>query len=334
VPDSGACGDESWRPTASLRILRLRARLLARVRDFFAQRAVLEVDTPLLSRCAATDPALDSLRTEYVGPGAPGGLPLYLQTSPEFFMKRLLAAGSGPVYQLSHVFRNGEHGSRHNPEFMMLEWYRPGMDYHALMDEVDALLAFSLRGIRDYQPARRVAYRAWFQEHTGLDPWSIDVPALRDFVARAVGQAPPGMDGTRLSPWLDLVVTHWIEPRIGDRALFVFDFPPAQAALARVRKDPVPVAERFELYFGGIELANGFHELADAAEQRLRFEADNRLRERSGLGPIPLDESLLGALAHGLPDTSGVALGVDRLVMLAADLPQISAALPFSLQRV
>jgi len=232
------------------------------------------------------------------------------------------------------VFRNGEYGSRHNPEFMMLEWYRPGMDYHALMDEVDALLAFSLQGIRDYHPARRVAYRAWFQEHTGLDPWSIDVPALHDFVTRTLGPAPAGMDETRLSPWLDLVVTHWIEPRIGDQALFVFDFPPAQASLARLRKDPVPVAERFELYFGGIELANGFHELADAAEQRSRFEADNRLRERWGLPVIPLDESLLGALAHGLPDSSGVALGVDRLVMLAADLPEISAALPFSLQRI
>ncbi len=304
------------------------------MRAFFAQRGVLEVDTPLLSRGAATDPALDSFRTAYLGPGAAGGLPLYLQTSPEFFMKRLLAAGSGPVYQLSHVFRNGEYGSRHNPEFMMLEWYRPGMDYHALMDEVDALLAFSLQGVRDYHPARRVAYRTWFQEHTGLDPWSIDVPALRDFVARTLGPTPAGMDETRLSPWLDLVVTHWIEPRIGDRALFVFDFPPAQAALARLRRDAAPVAERFELYFGGTELANGYQELADAAEQRSRFEADNRLRERSGLPVIPLDESLLGALEHGLPDSSGVALGVDRLVMLAADLPEISAALPFSLQRV
>ncbi len=314
--------------------MRLRARLLGRIRAFFAQQDVLEVDTPLLSRFAATDPALESFRTQYLGPGAAGGLQLYLQTSPEFFMKRLLAAGSGPIYQLGHVFRNGEYGGRHNPEFMMLEWYRPGLGHHALMDEIDALLAFTLRGIRDYQPARRVAYRDWFQDHTGLDPWSSDVPALRDFVERNVGAVPVGMDETRPSPWLDLVVTHWIEPRISDPALFVFDFPPAQAALARLREDPVPVAERFELYFDGIELANGFHELGDAAEQRSRCEADNRLRERSGLPAIPLDEYLLAALAHGLPDSSGVALGFDRLVMLAADLRQISAALPFSLQRV
>jgi lysyl-tRNA synthetase class 2 len=334
VPDSGAPGVGSWRPDASLEIIRLRARLLGRVRSFFAQRGVLEVDTPLLSRFAATDPALDSFPTCYLGPGAAGGLSLYLQTSPEFFLKRLLAAGSGPVYQLGHVFRNGEYGRRHNPEFMMLEWYRPGMDHHTLMDEVDALLAFVLLGILDYRPARRVAYRDWFQDHTGLDAWSSDVSALRGFVERNIGPVPAGMDETRLSPWLDLVVTHWIEPRSGAEALFVYDFPAAQAALARVRKDPVPVAERFELYFGAVELANGFHELGDAAEQRLRFEADNSLRQRSGLPAMPLDEHLLAALGAGLPDSSGVALGFDRLVMLAADVAEISAAMPFSLQRV
>ena len=334
MPDSGACGAGSWRPDASLEIIRLRARLLGRVRAFLAQQGVLEVDTPLLSRFAATDPALDLFATRYFGPGAPGGLPLYLQTSPEFFMKRLLAAGSGPVYQLGHVFRNGECGRRHNPEFMMLEWYRPGMGHHALMDEIDALLAFALQDILDYRPARRVAYRQWFQDHTGLDPWSCDVPALRGFAERNIGPVPRGLDETRLSPWLDLVVTHWIEPQIHDEALFVYDFPAVQAALARVRKDPVPVAERFELYFDGIELANGFHELGDAAEQRARFEADNSLRQRSGLPTMPLDEYLLTALAAGLPDSSGVALGFDRLVMLAADVAEISAAMPFSLQRV
>jgi len=334
VPDSGASGVGSWRPDASLEIIRLRARLLGRVRSFFAQRGVLEVDTPLLSRFAATDPALDSFPTRYLGPAAGGGLPLYLQTSPEFFMKRLLAAGSGPVYQLGHVFRNGEYGRRHNPEFMMLEWYRPGMDHHALMGEVDALLAFALQGILDYQPARRIAYRQWFQDHTGLDPWCDDVPALRSFIERKIGPAPEGMDETRLTPWLDLVVTHWIEPQIGDQALFVYDFPVAQAALARVRNDPLPVAERFELYLKGVELANGFHELADAAEQRLRFQADNSLRERYGLPAMPPDENLLAALAAGLPDSSGVALGFDRLVMLAAELAEISATMPFSLQRV
>jgi lysyl-tRNA synthetase class 2 len=334
VPDSAGSAGGDWRPDASLEVVQLRATLLARIRAFFAQRAVLEVDTPLLSRFAATDPSLDSFSTRYLGPAGAGGLPLYLQTSPEFFMKRLLAAGSGPVYQLGHVFRNGEFGRRHNPEFMMLEWYRPGMDHHALMDEIDALLAFTLGGLLDYQPARRIAYRRWFQDHTGLDPCLDEVPMVRSFIERNIGRVPGGMDETRITPWLDLVVTHWIEPRIGDQALFVYDFPVAQAALARVRDDPVPVAERFELYIKGVELANGFHELSHAAEQRLRFEADNSLREQLGLPAMPPDEHLLAALAAGLPDSSGVALGFDRLVMLAADLSEISSAMPFSLRRV
>lgn len=334
MPETGGGAAGDWRPDAGLEVIGLRATLLARIRAFFAQRGVLEVDTPLLSRFAATDPALESFLTCYRGPGAAGGLPLYLHTSPEFFMKRLLAAGSGPVYQLGHVFRNGEYGRRHSPEFMMLEWYRPGIDHHALMDEIDALLAFALQDIVDYQPARRIAYRQWFRDYTDLDPWSHEVAALRSFFQRHVGQVPDGLDETRLSPWLDLVVTHWIEPQLGDQTVFVYDFPVAQAALARVRNDPLPVAERFELYLRGAELANGFHELGDAAEQRLRFQADNRLRERSGLPAMPADELLLGALAAGLPDSSGVALGFDRLVMLAANLPEIAAAMPFSLARI
>ncbi len=323
-----------WRPDAALETLQLRATLLARMRAFFAQQGVLEVDTPMLSRSAATDPALEPFLTRYVGPGAADGLALYLQTSPEYFMKRLLAAGSGPVYQLGHVFRNGELGRRHNPEFMMLEWYRPGMDHHELMGEVDALLTFTLAGLVDYRPARRISYRQWFGDFTGLDPWSADVTALRRFAQQNIGSVPVGMDTSRLDPWLDLLVTHWIEPRLGDETLFVYDFPVSQAALARVREDPLPVAERFELYLKGVEVANGFHELGDAAEQRRRFEADNRLRGRSDLVALPLDENLLAALAAGLPDSSGVALGFERLVMLAADLPDIGAAMPFPLQRV
>jgi len=332
VPEAPASGD--WKPEARLEVIRLRATLLARIRAFFRERGVLEVDTPLLSRFTATDPALDSFTTRYRGPGAADGLTLYLQTSPEFFMKRLLAAGSGPVYQLGHVFRNGECGRMHNPEFMMLEWYRPGLDPQALMDEIDALLVFTLQGLLDYQPARRTTYRQLFLDHAGLDPWSDDVPKLRDFIERNIGPVPQGMDETRLTPWLDLLMTHWIEPRIGDQPLFVYDFPVAQAALARLRQEPVPVAERFELYLKGVELANGFHELGDAGEQRQRFEADNGLRLRSGAAAMPVDEYLLAALDAGLPDSSGVALGFDRLLMVAANLPEIGAALPFPWPRV
>ena len=332
MPEAPASGH--WLPEAPLEVIRLRAALLARIRAFFAERGVLEVDTPLLSRFAATDPALDSFVTAYLGPGAADGVPLYLQTSPDFFMKRLLAAGSGPVYQLGHVFRNGECGRLHNPEFMMLEWYRPGLDPQALMDEIDDLLRFALHGLLDYRPARRTTYRQLFLDYTGLDPWSDEVPRLRDFIECNIGPVPQGMDETRLTPWLDLLVTHWIEPRIGDQALFVYDFPVAQAALARLRQEPVPVAERFELYLNGVELANGFHELGDAGEQRRRFEEDNGLRTRSGLAAMPVDEHLLAALDAGLPDSSGVALGFDRLLMLAANLPHIGAAMPFPWTRV
>jgi lysyl-tRNA synthetase class 2 len=315
-------------------IIQLRASLLARIRAFFAQRGVLEVDTPQLSRYAATDPGLESFVTSYRGPGGAAGVPLYLHTSPEFFMKRLLAAGSGAIYQLGHVFRNGEYGRRHNPEFMMLEWYRPGLDHHALMDEVDALLSVVLEGVADYRPARRIDYRHWFHGYTGLDPWSDDVTALRDFVQRQLGSVPEGLDDTRLDAWLDLIVSHCIEPQLDEQPLFVYDFPVAQASLARLRRDALPVAERFELYFRGVELANGSRELADAGEQRERFRTDNLLRQRRGLATVPPDEYLLAALSAGLPDTSGVALGFDRLLMLAAELPDLAAAIPFSLARV
>jgi lysyl-tRNA synthetase class 2 len=332
VPDSD--GAALWRPGATLETLQLRAALAGRVRSFFARRGVLEVDTPLLSRFAATDPALDSFLTGYRAPGDTRGLPLYLQTSPEFFMKRLLASGSGPIFQLAHVFRNGEAGRWHNPEFMMLEWYRPDVDHHGLMDEVESLLEFTLKGYIDCRPARRLSYRHWFEAFTGLDPWLDDVPAFRRFVETSIGPVPAGMPEKQLAPWLDLVVTHWIEPRLGDETLFVYDYPVAQAALARVRRDAPPVAERFELYMNGMELANGFHELADATEQRLRFEADNRLRVDSGLSRVPADEHLLAALNAGLPDSSGVALGFDRLVMVAAGLSDIGACMPFPLRAV
>jgi lysyl-tRNA synthetase class 2 len=314
--------------------LRLRAVLMARIRSFFHGSDVLEVDVPVLSRFGATDPAIESLRSLYQGPGAPDGMPLFLHTSPEFFMKRLLAAGSGSIYQLSHVFRNGESGRRHNPEFMLLEWYRTGIDHWALMDEIDKLLATVLEGFVDYRPARRISYRQWFLDATGLDPWRDDVAEFRCFAEQNLASVPATMDDDTLDPWLDLLVTHWIEPQLDEQALFVHGYPPGQAALARLTTGEEVVAERFELFLNGVELANGFHELCDAEEQRRRFADDNRIRRRSGLGAVPVDEHLVAALVHGLPDSSGVALGFDRLVMLAAGLPDVASAMPFSLDRV
>jgi lysyl-tRNA synthetase class 2 len=322
-----------WRPGAGLDTLRLRADLLARVRAYFAAREVMEVDTPLLGRAATTDPAIESFATAYHGPGGSARLPLYLQTSPEFFMKRLLAAGSGPIYQLSHVFRNGEAGRRHNPEFMLLEWYRPGYDQHQLMDEIDTLLAQVLQGWLEYRPARRISYRQWFVDETGLDPWSDGPAAFRAFACAHLPSLPAGMPDDDLDPWLYLLLTHWLEPRLGGGAVFVYDYPVSQASLARVRREPLPVAERFELYLDGVELANGFRELADPGEQAQRFAGDNNARRLNGQVEMPVDNALLAALERGLPDCSGVAVGFDRLVMLAAGVAELDSATGFSLAR-
>ncbi|VAW76422.1 Translation elongation factor P Lys34--(R)-beta-lysine ligase [hydrothermal vent metagenome] len=323
-----------WRPGASREVLQMRAMLMGRIRDFFREQGVLEVDTPTLSSSATTDPAIESLQTRYTGPEAADGKALYLQSSPEFFMKRLLATGCGPIYQLAHVFRDGEYGARHNPEFMMLEWYRPGFNHHQLMDEIDALLVEVLAGLVDYQPARRISYRDWFIENTGLDPWIDEIVAFQQFAEKNLEGSLPGLDEEGLDAWLDLLVTHWLEPRLDASALFVFDYPPSQASLARLRGDGHPVAERFELYFGAVELANGFHELSDSAEQQQRFMEENIQRTKRGKKEMPMDKALIAALSHGLPDCSGVAIGFDRLLMVAAGETRIDAVMPFGLERV
>ena len=327
----------AWEPAITLETLRLRARLLAAIRDFFAARGVLEVDTPALSRAASTDLQLHSFTTHYTGPEAPDGAPLFLHTSPEFPMKRLLAAGSGPIYQIGKVFRNGECGRWHNPEFTLLEWYRPGFDHHALMDEVEALVT----GLLDTQPSasERVSYGALFLRHAGIDPHSASAVEIRECAsAHGVGEVP-GLTLDERDAWLDLLLTHTVIPRMEPQRLyFVYDYPASQAALARIRPPPAPgqacaLAERFELFINGIELANGFHELGDSPEQRHRFERDNARRQAQGLPPMPLDEYLLAALAHGLPPCAGVALGIDRLLMLAAGVDSISEVIAFPFER-
>ncbi len=315
-----------WRPGATLEVLRQRARILQRIRAFFMERGVLEVETPLLGRAASTDPFLDSFSTRYHGPG--GGL-RYLQTSPEFAMKRLLAAGSGPIFQICKAFRNGEAGGRHNPEFTLLEWYRPGFDHHALMDEVEALIA-ALLGCG---AVPRVSYGRLFQEHLGIDPHRAEVAELAA-VARRHRLDVAGMEREGRDTWLSLLLTHLIEPNFEtDRPLFVHDYPASQAMLARVREGDPPVAERFELYWGPMELANGFHELTDAAVQRARFEADLAERRARGLEAVPMDEALLDALEAGLPPCAGVALGIDRLVMAACGKGRIDEVVAFTIER-
>lgn len=300
--------------------------MLAVTRRFFEQRKVMEVCTPVLSQAAATDPAIEPLHTCYTGPGYPTGLELFLQTSPEFAMKRLLAAGSGPIYQIAQVFRDGEYGPRHNPEFSLLEWYQPGFDHHALMQEVADLVGVCLS--QEFA-VEKISYVALFREMFGWDPLQVDASQLAE-TARA-----QGVYADRLSnrdEWLDLLMSLVIEPTLGRQGLtFIYDYPASQASLARLSTHDQRVASRFELYYQGVELANGFHELTNAAEQKQRFESENRQRRQQGLSQLPLDRRLIEALEQGLPDCAGVALGLDRLLMLQQGEVMLDAVLTFSL---
>jgi lysyl-tRNA synthetase class 2 len=316
-----------WQPCATLENLRQRARILQQIRAFFAARGVWEVETPTLSVAALSSPAIDSFVTRYTGPGHAAGVNLYLHTSPEFPMKRLLAAGSGPIYQLGKVFRQGEAGRRHNPEFTLLEWYRPGLDHHALMDEVEALVA-PILGLAGR--AQRLSYGEAFLRFAAVDPFDAPIAELRA-TARRLGIE--GFDaGEERDGWLDLLLSHSIEPHLGREGLcFLTDYPASQAALARLRPDNPAVAERFELYYRGVELANGFHELGGGTEQRRRFESELAQRAAQGRESPPLDERLLAALEAGLPDCAGVALGVDRLVMLALGARSLEEVIAFTI---
>lgn len=289
----------------------------------------MEVETPLLSRAAVTDPALASVQTRLAGAEALGAL--YLHTSPEFPMKRLLAAGSGPIYQICKVFRDDERGRLHHPEFSLLEWYRPGWNHHQLMDEVAALVRSILQ--RPEMAEERICYRELFLATLKLDPWASTEEDLTS-AALTAGIADACDLGLDRDGLLDLILTHRLESELGrDGMTFLYDYPPSQAALARVRSGEVPVAERFELYIDGVELANGFCELTDAAEQRRRFESDLVERRQLGLPLTPIDERFLAALSAGLPETAGVAIGLDRLLMVATGAKHIDEVLAFPIER-
>jgi lysyl-tRNA synthetase class 2 len=314
-----------WRPTASLAALQLRARMLAQVREFFASRGVLEVETPTLSAGAVSDPQIESLATRVAGVAGP----LYLGTSPEYPMKRLLAAGSGDIYQVCKVFRDAERGRWHNPEFTMIEWYRLGFDDTALMAEVEGLAALLLAPDRPPRPAERLTYAEALRRHAGVDAHEDDDSVFELAAADhgIVCRAELDRDAK-----LDLLMGLVVGPKLGlDRPCFICDYPASQAALARLKPGLPPVAARFEFYIDGIELANGFHELANAAEQRARFNGDLAVRGARGQVRPPLDERLLAALRSGMPDCAGVALGFDRLVAVALGAGRLSEAMSFSI---
>ncbi|OIQ47531.1 MAG: elongation factor P lysine(34) lysyltransferase [Gammaproteobacteria bacterium MedPE] len=318
-----------WQPSASIASLKSRARIMATIRQFFEQRQVMEVETPTLSQTTVTDVHLHTFETTFVGPGFADGKRLYMQTSPEFHMKRLLCAGSGAIYQMSKAFRNEESGRHHNPEFTMLEWYQPDYDHMTLINEVDELLQIVL----GTQSCDIITYQQLFMTYLKLDPLSADIEMIRD-VALPYDFGDFVVTESNKDTLLQCLFCFVIEPQIGlEKPIAVYNFPASQAALAQLDSTDERVARRFEFYYRGIELANGFHELQDATEQLDRFKQDNRERQQDGLVEQPIDYRLIEALAHGLPNCAGVALGIDRLVMLALKQSHIQDVISFDVSR-
>ncbi len=308
----------TWQPSATIEALKNRAEILRTLRDFFYRRNITEVETPLLCVAGTTDAYLDSITTTLTHQTR------YLQTSPEYAMKRLLAAGIGDCYQICKAFRCDEFGQHHNPEFTMLEWYRLNFDHHQLMDDMDDLLQLVLKCM----PAKRISYQQLFLEFLNIDPHLATIQELKK-IAPELCSALNDTTDTK-DDYLMLLLSHLIEPKIGfDRPYFIYDYPATQAALSIVNNN---VAERFEVYVNGIELANGFHELQSADEQHKRFLNDNKKRKQLDKTEVLIDERLLEALKHGLPHCAGVALGVDRLIMLALKKNKLQDVLSFGIR--
>lgn len=321
---------DDWRPSAPFQALRLRARLNACIRAFFEVRGVVEVETPVLSVAGNTEPNIASFSLDFTGrtDGAPRTR--WLRTSPEHPLKRLVAAGFGDCYELGRVFRNGEAGGRHNPEFTMLEWYRTGWDHLRLVGEVATLVTDALALVNRTATLETIDYRSLYRTRLGVDPTTAGVEELQ----RALGDVRIDPEGLTRDDWLDLLMTHRLQPGFGpDQLLAIVDYPATQCALARVRDGAPPVAERFEMYLGPLEIANGYHELTDATEQAARFERDTRVRRERGAPEPPIDTRLLGALEHGLPDCAGVAVGIDRLLMAMLGTDRIADVLAFEFAR-
>jgi lysyl-tRNA synthetase class 2 len=319
---------EDWRPSAGVEALKLRAQLLAGVREYFRARGVLEVETPLAVSRTVSDPQIESLQLA-------GDAPRYLHTSPEYAMKRLLAAGSGDIFQVCKVFRAGERSRLHNPEFTMVEWYRAGMDLPGIMAETAALAALLLAEgwLHAGAAVEYLDYQAAFQRELQINPLTATVETLAS-LCRAHGLAAQSIAGASRDQLLDFLVATQIGPRLGQQALTcLHHYPASQAALAELDAVDPRTALRFELYAAGVELANGYVELADAAEQAQRFALDQQLRQARGLSGIEADERLIAALEAGLPRCAGVALGFDRVVMLAAGARDIDAVLAFPWER-
>ena len=322
----------NWQPSADINTLKRRAQYLADVRLFFAERDVWEVETPILSQAAPTAPYLDSFTTDYIPIGTQLKQTYFLQTSPEFAMKRLLAADSGSIYQIAKVFRNGEQGRLHLPEFTMLEWYRLELTLKQLMDEVNALLL----DVFNIEPILRLSYRTVFEFFFKLNIFVCSDEDIKHCALSRINSLADDFETDR-DGWLELLMSYVVEPRLAalNLPLFIYDFPASQAQLAKIKYDQQgnKVADRFELYIAGLEIANGYNELLDADELRQRFESDNQQRQQQNKPEILIDENLLAAMKSGLPECSGVALGFDRLIMLTTNSQQIQAVQSFCFEQ-
>lgn len=327
--DTDGMSGADWRPRASRETLEKRAHLMHAIRAFFQARGVLEVETPCLLPSVAPELHQDPIPCQE----------RFLHTSPEMAMKRLLAAGMGPIYQICHAFREGECGSLHNPEFSMLEWYRPGWTDRALREEVEALIGGVLAETnRTTGPAQVLTFSEAFRAFAGVDPLADSDASLADACHHAgpyVGKTEHGGTPPNRAEWLDRLLLQRVEPGLKAMggAVFLVDFPPEAAAMAQLDPGPPVVARRFELYLDGVELANGYQELTDPEEQRQRFEQTHRQRQALGKRPLPMDEPFFQALTHGLPACSGVALGLDRLIMVALGAENIQAVMAFPSDR-
>lgn len=317
----------TWQPTASLDMLKTKAHLLSKLRAFFAEKEILEVQTPVLSQAGNTEPTIESFSTKQKNQTS------FLNTSPEFAMKRLLASGCGSIYQITPAFRQEEQGKRHNPEFTLLEWYRLDFDHLVLMDEVNSLIRFVADGFISLDKSQSYTYQDAMIKFADVDPFNAITDELKAATIKA-GIDAVGMDDVSRDTWLDLLMSQVVEKNLPlNCPVFIYDYPASQAALAKIRKGTPDIAERFELYINGMELANGFHELSDAKEQEQRFQKDQSERKDLGLQDIPIDEHLISSLKQGLPDCAGVAIGLDRLLMVLTGVEDINEVLTFPFDR-
>lgn len=344
---------DDFRPAASLETLRCRAELLAVVRKFFHDRGYWEVETPILSRDVIIDAHLEPFVTCWRGEAQPGGVAsspedrLFLQTSPEAGMKRLLAAGAEAIFQITRAMRNEEFGRYHNPEFTLLEWYHVDQTHHDQMDVVEDLVrtVFEAAANRCGQVAavclpsvddrfKRLTYDAAFERYAGRRVLGLESAELAALAAERGLAPPPGLEEDDRDGWLNFLLADVVEPELGRGGpVFLYDYPASQAALATVRRDQPPIAERFELYIRGIEICNGYRELTDPEELRQRIRVQGEIRARDGRSALPECGRLLDAMQAGLPPCAGVALGFDRLVMLAVGMLSLADVIAFPFDR-